>query len=526
VLEETSSNFDFNRYLALLWRKRYLVLAVGLGVLSLFTWSSFFIPKVYESSATVFIEKSGLMNPLIQGVGVSPTDERLRNIRTAISSRSLIERVIKKLNLDATVKNAGQYDGFVAEMQKNLIVTIRGGVGRDRDEPDMFMIAFRGNDPLVVRDIVGTVVDEFITESLKFQRTDAVGAYDFINQQLAEYKKKLEESDKGIREFRERNPHMVPQSETSVANRIENFQTSRIDAEIRLKELAKKRESLHKQLSGEQELTVAFVSREGSPEARLNYLNNQLMLLMTKYTDDYPEVIKVKSEIEELQKQMAQASKGDGNNNVAGSETRALNPVYRQIKEELSRTDTEIESLKARHDEVVKQQNEGRAILGRMPKEQEEWSKLQRDRTVYQRVYDDLLQKLETARVSKNLELADKTTSYRIVDKPLVSRVPIKPNRVVLILLGFVLGAAGGAAVVIGLDQIDNSLKDADAIQEGLGLTVLASVPTVVTEAEIVAEKALDKKVFIAASAYLGVIGVVFAVELLYRFMGIKLIAL
>jgi polysaccharide biosynthesis transport protein len=521
VLEEISSNLNINRHIALLWRKRRLVLAIALGVLSLFTWGSFFIPKVYESSATVFIEKSGLMNPLIQGVGVSPTDDRLRNMRTAISSRSLVERVIKKLKLDAKIKNEGQYDALAASIQKNIVVTVRTGVGKERDEPDMFIIAFRGDDPVVVRDIVDTVVDEFITESVKFQRTDATGAYDFINQQLTEYKKKLEDSDKVIREFRERNPHMVPQNEASIANRIENFQTARIDAEIRLKELKKKRESLQKQLSGEQELTVAFVSREGSPEARLNYLNNQLMLLMTKFTDDYPEVVKVKSEIEELQKQIASASKSD-RDKTSGSETRALNPVYRQIKEELSRTDTEIESLKARFDEVVKQQNEGRAILGRMPKEQEEWSKLQRDRNVYQRVYDDLLQKLETARVSKNLELADKTTSYRIVDKPLVPRVPIKPNRVVLILLGIVLGIGCGLGVVIGLDSIDNSFKDADSIKNGLNLVVLASVPEVVTEAGTASMKELDKKIFIGAAAYLGIIGIVFAVEVLYRFLGIR----
>jgi hypothetical protein len=93
---------------------------------------------------------------------------------------------------------------------------------------------------------------------------------------------------------------MIPQNETTILGRIENFQTARIDGQIRLKELQRKRESLQKQLSGEKELTVAFVSREGSPESRLNYLNNQLMLLMTKYTDDYPEVIKIKSEIEEL----------------------------------------------------------------------------------------------------------------------------------------------------------------------------------------------------------------------------------
>jgi uncharacterized protein involved in exopolysaccharide biosynthesis len=123
---------------------------------------------------------------------------------------------------------------------------------------------------------------------------------------------------------------------------------------------------------------------------------------------------------------------------------RALNPVYRQIKEEMQRTDTEIESLKARLEELAKQQDLGRQVLGRMPKEQEEWSKLQRDRNVYQKIYDDLLQKLENARVSRNLELADKSTTYRVVDPPLLPRIPIKPNRVVLIMAGLVLGIGAG----------------------------------------------------------------------------------
>ncbi len=510
-------DIDFKMYLGIIQRRRYAAIAVAVAVLSVFTWGGYLIPKMYEASCTVSIENAGIIKPLIQGVGVSVSiGERQRNIRNRITSRNIIERVIKKLNLDKGFKYPSQDDELATDIQKKITVTMRSfGEGGN----DLFAVSYRGDDPTAVRNLLDTLVQEFIDESVQFQRSDAVGAYEFIEGQLTEYKSKLEASDRAIRAFRERNPQMIPQNEGTIIGRLENFQTARIDSEIKMKELMRKRESLKKQLSGEQELTVAFVSRDGSPETRLSYLNNQLMLLMSKYTENYPEVIKVKAEIEELQRQMAQVSK-DPQNAQTGGEMKAMNPVYRQIKEELQRTDTEIDSLKARMDELGKQQDVGRQVLGRMPKEQEEWSKLQRDRNVTQKIYDDLLQKLENARVSKNLELADKSIKYHVVDPPIVPRVPVKPNRVLLIIAGLFLGIASGIGVAIGLDNYNHSFKDQDDLSKELKLPVLAAIPSIVIEADIMAEKELDRKVYKATIIYLSVIALVFMAEVLYR-MGI-----
>jgi hypothetical protein len=152
-----------------------------------------------------------------------------------------------------------------------------------------------------------------------------------------------------------------------------------------------------------------------------------------------------------------------------------------------------------------------------MPKEQEEWSKLQRDRNVFQKIYDDLLQKLENARVSRNLELADKSTTYRVVDPPLLPRIPIKPNRVFLIMAGLVLGIGAGVGAAVVLDYYDDSFKDENTLREGLNLPILAAVPSIVTEADVLAEAMLDKKVFTATVAYLSLIGLVLMAEILYR---------
>lgn len=515
---DNTENIDFRRYLGLLSRRKHIAIAVALTVLSVFTWGSYFWPKTYEAGSTVLIEKNAIMEPLIQGVGVSNNIEnRLASVRDSIMSRNILEKVTKKINTDAIAHNPAKYEGSINKIRKNLKIATKGG--RDGGA-DIFTISYRDNDPVKVRDLVNTLVQEYIDETLGFRKTDVLGAYDFIDKQVLEYKNKLEESDRAQREFRERNPNMVPQNETVMAGRIEKFQATRTESEIKLKELIRKRENLQKQLSGEKELTVAFVTSEGSPQARLNHLTNQLMLLMGKYTDSYPEVIKIKSEIEELKKQISQP-KTSTTQGVSSTETAAINPIYQQLREDLARTDAEVESLRARIAELSRQQREGERILGNMPKEQEEWTKLQRDRNVYQKIYDELLQKLEQARVSTNLEVDKKGGSFKIIEKAILPRLPIQPNRVQMILLGIVLGVVSGVAVVIGLEQFNHSFNDEASIESVMKLPVLATVPVVVTEEEELVSRRRDKYVYTAAGAYLLVICLVFVMEFLYRYMGV-----
>lgn len=524
---ESPRSINLKYYWGIIFRKRHLALVVGLTILSLFTWGGFFLPKAYEATATVIIERSSLINPLIEGVGHSVgAEDRLRNLSNVLTSRNLAERVIKKLKLDAQVKNPAQYGTLIEDLRKSVTVTVRNA-GGERASDLYFTIAIRGKNPKKVAELVDTYISECIAINSSSRTQDAYGAFSFIEKELNEYREKLDASDKLIRAFREQNPQLVPQSESTMINRIEGFQTGRIDAEIRLRELEKRRESLRKQLAGEQELTVAFVSGANSPQSRLESLNSQLMLLLTKYTDDYPEVLKVRSEIEELQQQIGQATAGGHEkktNTISGSEMRAMNPVYRQIKEELARTDTEIDTLRARQGELARQTQEGQSLLRKMPKEQEEWAKLQRNRGVYQRIYDDLLIKLESARVSRDLELGSNTT-FKVMDPPVVPNAPIFPNRVKMILLGLFLAICGGVGSVLGLDYLNHTFQSEDLLESGLRVPLLASIPEVVTQEDRQSALALDRKYLKATAIYLGIVGIVF-IEAMLSQMGIKIINL
>lgn len=515
-MQKKEPGIDLKSYLAILLRRKFIVLFVGLGVLSVFTWGSFIIPKSYRASAILSIERSTVLNPLIQGVGVSQSmEDRLRNVRNELMSRSIAEKAIKSLGLDAEVKNPAQFEGLVSKIIDNLEIQVQG--------PYFFHISYTGEDPQRVTAIVNAVTQAYIDQHMSTRRTDVADAYEFIHGQLMEYKRKLEESDGAIREFREKNPNLVMRSETALVSKLETLENAKKDAQIRLREFMSMRDNLKEQIASEKELTVAFVSRENSPvDARLSALNNQLVLLMMKYTDKYPEVIKVKSEIEELKKHAAQKHR-EGLEG-SSSETAAMNPVYQRLKEQITVAESEIASLKARLAEITHQQREVQAILGSMPKEQEEWTKLQRDRTVLQQIYDQLLQKLENAKVSKDIEIAEKGEVFRFVDAAKVPLSPYKPNRVHMILLGLLLGLASGIGIVFALEYFDHSFKDEDSIESTLKLPVLATIPKIVSEADALAEKIRDRKVYIASGVYLSLIGLLLVGEVLSRYMGVTLI--
>ena len=526
MTENPSSDFDLKRLQALIWKRRYPAVLAALIVASIFTWGSFIWPETYEASSTVFIERGALMNPLLEGAGAAVgMQERLRNLNDGIRSRNIIDRVIKSLDLDVNIQTPDQYDSLVRKIRENLIVELTAD--RSRRSVDRFKVSYRGKDPETVMNLVNTIVNEYINENLKYTRTDAYEVYDFIEGQLMEYKKKLEESDAAIRAFRERNPNMIPRDEATILARVEKFQSERIATDIRIKELMKKSENLRKQLSGEKELTVAFVSKEGSTSDKLAYLNSQLVLLLTKYTDKYPAVIKLKAEIEELKREISRQStnsRSDLSMDNTSTETSALNPVYQAIKEELARTDAEIESLKERSAELLRQQKIAQEILGRMPREQEEWAKLQRDRKVYQEIYDDLLVKLQNARVSKEIQLSNKAANFRVVDPAYLPLYPVKPDRVKMIFLGIFLGIVSGVAVSYLIETMAGTFKDETSIETRLSMPVLASIPRILTEADKLRVKRRDRKVFAAAGLYLLVILAALAQEILYRYLGIKLV--
>jgi succinoglycan biosynthesis transport protein ExoP len=127
-------------------------------------------------------------------------------------------------------------------------------------------------------------------------------------------------------------------------------------------------------------------------------------------------------------------------------------------------------------------------------------------------LYDQLLSRQGQSEVSKQIEVQDKTTTYRIVEPAIISVKPVKPNRLKLMLLGFIAGIAGGFGLIFGLDFVDKSIKSVDTVKS-LGLQILAVVPLIPDVDNDMKLQKRNRVLTVVASCYLSLILLVIAME-------------
>ncbi|MFH1458690.1 MAG: GNVR domain-containing protein [Candidatus Omnitrophota bacterium] len=113
-----------------------------------------------------------------------------------------------------------------------------------------------------------------------------------------------------------------------------------------------------------------------------------------------------------------------------------------------------------------------------------------RDMNVNENIYNMLLQKLETAKITQRLEASKQGTRYTIIESPRMPLSPQKPDKFKLIFLGIVLGGFIGTGLVFIKEFMVHSFLDIEDAKQSLALPVLGGISRITTPEEIVREKA------------------------------------
>jgi len=136
-------------------------------------------------------------------------------------------------------------------------------------------------------------------------------------------------------------------------------------------------------------------------------------------------------------------------------------------------------------------------------------SSLGRDMNVNESIYQMLLQRLETAKITQRLEASKEGTRYNIIDPPRLPLRPTKPNKIKVIFLGLLLGGFAGTGLVFGREFLDQSFLDIEDAKQNLSLPVLGAISRITTQEEIDKEKLLEKKwikiCLIAAAVFIAI---------------------
>ncbi|MCG2710828.1 MAG: hypothetical protein L6416_00605 [Candidatus Omnitrophica bacterium] len=106
------------------------------------------------------------------------------------------------------------------------------------------------------------------------------------------------------------------------------------------------------------------------------------------------------------------------------------------------------------------------------------------DTSINENIYTMLLQRLETARITQQLDSFKKGTRFTIIDPPRLPLKPVKPDPVKFLMLGIAFGCAVGYGCVFLAEMADQSFKNINDAKVELGLPILGSITAIITEKE------------------------------------------
>lgn len=444
------------------------VIMIGLA----FAW-----PTWYQSSTTIFVEQKNIIQPLMQGAAVS-TDARdqAKIARETIFTRKIMTQALEHVGL----LNKQHTD----LEQENMINAAKGRTTITNVGPNLIRIEYRDREPARAHQATQKFAELFIAESLGSQVNESEAAFEFIDKQANEYHEKLVQAEEQLKEFRSKHVDARPGTEAEVSKRIDVLQGTIEKTNLELKEAKIKEASLEKQLSGEAEVAIN-VSRESHLVSRVAELQGQIDNLRLTYHDTYPDIVRMKHQIEDLKEQIAEVrrQREDARKNpktaspAVVDESVRLNPVYQQLKQTLFDTRTNIETLTTRLNE---HKTLHRAELNRATRVhggEATLAELTRDYEVNRDIYQDLLRRRENARVSKNLD-RDKTIMTLRVQEP--AYLPTQPSGIrftSIVTAGLLLSIVAPFGILYTLTQIDPRIRFESALTTRLKLPVLAVVP-------------------------------------------------
>jgi polysaccharide chain length determinant protein (PEP-CTERM system associated) len=329
-------------------------------------------------------------------------------------------------------------------------------------------------------------VRHYIEQETASKRSESYDATNFLGEQIAIFKEKVAQTESEVSQYKNEKSAVVNLDSGQLFREINLAQQKLFDLQLRRKQLEEEK---------------SFVKSATDPaRQKLRVLQKHLEELRVQYTDNYPEILNVKAQIETLEKETIYQR-------VPGSPAADTPPDIWKIE-------AEVKAIKENEASIQNHIAENRRLLSSIPSSKYALEKLEAAKATQKNMQDLLSTRNNQAELSKQMGIQDKGTSYKIVDPAVTPVSPVSPNRRKLLMMSIAVGLGGAAALVFLLDQMDNSVKLVDSLKP-LGLPILAVIPFIKSEDEIRAAQTRNFRIYVASGACFSLIVGIFLMEVL-----------
>jgi polysaccharide chain length determinant protein (PEP-CTERM system associated) len=514
---------NFEDYLRVVLKRKWIVIAsffsvfLGAGVYMIVT------PAQYKSTTTILVIPQRVPVNYVQSTVTQGVEGRLTTIEQQVTSRTMLTRVMDELGLFAQQRKAQLLEQVLEKMKKRIEIDVVQEQRRDRPPESgtmTFSISFAHEDPKLAMLAASRLASSFIGENLKSRERQAVGTSTLLNAQVKEAKEKLDAQEEKVKRYKMQHMGELPQELQSNMNALARLQEQhRTNAEsIRGSEQAKL--VLQSQLSlVDRGGSQAVVHADGKTEvdtsqdyaqalvAELTSRRNQLSDLTARFTERHPSVIRLRKEIDELEKKLAEVPaslrrSSDADKSASGSRT--YSPLsgkgveeVRHLKSQIASVQSELAALKREREGIQRKIAFVQAKVDQAPRREQEMLALTHDFENLKKSYDELFKKKQDADIAQELETRQQGEQFQILDPANLPETPFKPKWLVVLAITLLAGFSLGIGGAIGLEKMDLSLSGVTDFKHYFDLPILACIP-VLESKEVDQRNGFRRKAFLA----------------------------
>jgi len=458
-------------YLRAAWQRRWIGVIVAWLVCGIGWVAVYLVPNQYESSARLFVDADAILTPLLRGIAAesAPTTQ-LEILQRTLLSRPNMEKLISKTDLDLTLNSPSERERLLARLAAEIKV-----VPQTRN---LFTISYRDKKPKLAHDVVQTLLTIFVESATGSNRADMENARRFLERQIQSYEQQLRSAEKRRADFRAKYIEVLPNETNPNVPALEGARAQAQILEGRLQDAIMSRDALRQEVDNTTPLLVVESGAGpqgiagGTARTKLQEAEEQLRLLQLRATELHPDVIAQKKLVESLRKAPPETIRGAAGD---GGKRSTPNPVYDQLKVKLIEADNLVSSLQRQRDEAVRYRDRLEKIQREQPGLIAEYQNMDRDYFVLRRNYEELLSRLQAANIAQAADTQADKVKLQVIDPPEVARLPVAPNRLLLITGVLFGGIFAGAGLTVLLGQLDRSFSSVDDLR-ALGLPVLGGI--------------------------------------------------
>jgi polysaccharide biosynthesis transport protein len=456
----------WNSFVGTLTRRWKLFALVVFGVIAAVAIVTVLTPKRYTTDAKILASNPGSIAqnpqattglPFLNALMLPNAAQSAETYAELMGETPVVQKVIKNLHLNTDV----------ATLKSALRVKPVTGT-------NILSIQISWSDPVTSANIANEFATVFLVRQAELMSTQANGALKLLGEQLPRARQRLQLAEQNLSRYEV--THKIADLSTQTTQTVSaaiNTDQKMNQVELDKRQADAQIDSLSRSLAGMTATTGGGSTTAQNPvlptlRQKLADLTVALGSAQGHYTDSHPQVIGLKQQIADVNRQIARTPP-----TINASSSTIANPVYQQLSQQLSAAKAMSQADSAQLEQLKKQRAAINPQLAALPGQAQRLNELKRQQLSAESTYNTLQQKYTDASISSTTGISDVTITQAASDK-LASKTPhLALNLIIATIVGILLGLG----IVFLIDWFDGRIRDERDVETELQLPVLASIP-------------------------------------------------